>query len=357
MAETTIETERKYDLTAAAALPAWSDVAGVGGVVGPHEHLLEATYFDTPEVSLAAAGVTLRRRRGGSDSGWHLKLPVDVESREEIRVRFARGEARRRNPEPPAELVGLVRALSRGQTLTPVAELSTVRRSWRLTDDEGRDLAEVVDDHVTGRTLGSSTETRTWREVEIELAEHGDIALIEQLERHLETAGIHRANDRSKLARLLGRRVPRPPRAPGRRSTCGSVVLAYLHAQARAIRVLDPAVRRQLPDAVHQMRVAIRRMRSTLQAYRAVVPRDATRDLAGELSWLTSTLGAARDLEVQEADLHQAVARLPDELVLARCRHSSPATSPDARPGPTTTWSRRWTATATSRCSPPSRTC
>src|SRR6185503_13979689 len=84
---------------------------------------------DTEDLRLARAGVTLRRRRGGHDAGWHLKLPVGGDSRDEVRVGDARAVRRRT---PPAELVGLVRALTRGARLAPVAELATARRRWRL---------------------------------------------------------------------------------------------------------------------------------------------------------------------------------------------------------------------------------
>jgi CHAD domain-containing protein len=320
MAQSVMETERKYDVDEDAALPSWSRLAGVGDAVGPQEELLEATYFDTPDLRLAAAGVTLRRRRGGSDSGWHLKLPVAAGTREEVRVGFAPGELRRRNPQPPQELTGLIRSLTHAQPLAPVAELSTVRRMWRLTDSEGHDLVAIVDDHVTGRTFGEATETRTWREIEVELGDRGDTTLLDRLERRLDKAGIRRSDAPSKLARLLGPRLPDRglphPSAPHRRSTLASVLLAYLRAQADAIRVLDPAVRRERPDSVHQMRVATRRMRSALQAYRMVIPRAATRDLSTELAWLASVLGTARDLEVLEQRLHEEVGALPEDLVL-----------------------------------------
>src|SRR6202000_2514342 len=38
---------------------------------------LEATYFDPADLTLVSAGITLRRRTGGTDAGWHLKLPVE----------------------------------------------------------------------------------------------------------------------------------------------------------------------------------------------------------------------------------------------------------------------------------------
>ncbi|WP_214401762.1 CYTH and CHAD domain-containing protein [Pseudonocardia lacus] len=322
MATTVRETERKYDLDEGTELPRWSDVPGLHHADEPEEHLLEAVYFDTADLDLAAAGITLRRRRGGTDRGWHLKLPAGPDSRDEVRVGFARGEANRRNPQPPAELVALTRAFTRGRELLAVAELTTVRRQWRLTDDAGRGLVEVVDDRVTARTLGASTGSTSWREAEVELAEHGDDALLDRLEKRLRKAGIRRSRAPSKLARVLGDRVPAPVRPPRlrRRSTLGDVVLAYLHEQGAVIRAYDPAVRRDLPDAVHQMRVATRRMRSALQAYGRVVDRDRTRELGDELKWLAAVLGASRDLEVLEARITDALDGVPDELVLGPVR-------------------------------------
>jgi CHAD domain-containing protein len=309
------ETERKYELADGVELPGWDGLVGVQALVGPEEQALEAVYFDTEDLRLARAGVTLRRRRGGQDAGWHLKLPVAGDSRDEVRVGDARAVRRRT---PPAELVGLVRALTRGARLAPVAELATARRRWRLTDDDGQVLVEVVDDHVSAHTLGASTSGMSWREVEVELGGHGDRQLLDQVERRLLDAGVRRSDARSKLARVLGDRLPAPERValPGRKARVGEVVLAYLRVQADAIVWGDPAVRQDRPDAVHQMRVATRRMRSALQAYGRVVERSATRELANELKWLAGVLGEARDLEVLHARFTQAVEQLPDELVL-----------------------------------------
>jgi inorganic triphosphatase YgiF len=48
----------------------------VAGTSGPDEEQLEAEYYDTDDLRLISAGITLRRRRGGDDAGWHLKLPL-----------------------------------------------------------------------------------------------------------------------------------------------------------------------------------------------------------------------------------------------------------------------------------------
>jgi CHAD domain-containing protein len=113
-----------------------------------------------------------------------------------------------------------------------------------------------------------------------------------------------------------------PVSAPrlGRKATAGAVVLAYLTEQAEAIRAGEPAVRRDEPDAVHQMRVATRRMRSALQAYGKVIDRSATRELTAELKWLAGVLGDARDLEVLHARFDHSVDGLPDELVVGPVR-------------------------------------
>lgn len=309
------ETERKYEATDGVELPGWSGMDGVEALVGPEEQTVEAVYFDTDDLRLARAGVTLRRRRGGEDAGWHLTLPAGGDGRDEVRVSDARTGRRRT---PPRELVGLTRAFGRGAALAPVAELTTVRRRWRLTDDDGRVLVAVVDDRVSAHTLGASTSGLSWREVEVELGDDGDPDLLDRVERRLLEAGVHRADERSTLARVLGERLPAPEVAPRvrRRSTAGQAVVAYLREQAEAIHRNDPAVRQDAPDAVHTMRVAIRRMRSALQAYGRVVDRSATRELTAELRWLAGVLGDARDLEVLHARFTDAVAELPDELVL-----------------------------------------
>ena len=95
------------------------------------------------------------------------------------------------------------------------------------------------------------------------------------------------------------------------RSSAGQVVLAYIRDQVAAISRYDPLVRRDEPDAVHQMRVATRRARSALQAFGTMIDRDATRPLCAELRWLAAALGQARDGEVLQARLTADLATIP----------------------------------------------
>jgi len=214
--------------------------------------------------------------------------------------------------------VALTRAAHRGAPLGPVAELDTVRREWTLTDADGNAVATITDDRVTGRTLGSETGAVSWAEIEVELAEHGTPEVLDRIEEVLGRAGVHRSASASKLGRLLADRMPPAPGRPvaGKDATAGEVVLAYLWEQADAIRAADPGIRRDAPDSVHAMRVACRRMRSTLQSFRALLDRERTDAVVAELRWLAGELGGARDLEVQEERIGAAVAALPPEIAL-----------------------------------------
>ncbi len=94
------------------------------------------------------------------------------------------------------------------------------------------------------------------------------------------------------------------------------MVLAYLRTQAETLKSLDPAVRRDEPDSVHQMRVATRRLRSTLRSFGHIIWGGDTDRLAAELKWLGSVLGAARDAEVLAAHLREGLREIPAEQVI-----------------------------------------
>ncbi|WP_236794254.1 CYTH and CHAD domain-containing protein [Amycolatopsis sp. GM8] len=291
------EVERKYELPPGCDVPALSEVPGVGSETGPERVTLDAVYYDTADLRLLRHGVTLRCRRGGDDAGWHLKIPAGEDARTEIRLPS--------QDSVPRELAAMVRSYTRAEPLAPQARLHTDRTRRVLLDSGEIPLAEVVVDRVDA--TGPDGQPHRWSEVEVELAAGGP-SLADAVEARLRDAGITRSASPAKVARVLG--VPRRM-APelDRESTAGEVVLAYLREQAAVLAACDVAVRRDEPDAVHRMRVAARRARSTLRSYRTLLrnPPDA---LAGELGWLGVQLGAARDVEVQWARL---VARLDEE--------------------------------------------
>jgi hypothetical protein len=104
-----VEIERKYDAAADFTVPELTVLPGVASVSAPETHHLHATYFDTEDLRLAAHGITLRRRRGGTDAGWHLKIPAGPDSKNELRAPLGRAQV------VPARLAGLVAARSCGR--------------------------------------------------------------------------------------------------------------------------------------------------------------------------------------------------------------------------------------------------
>src|SRR5215472_2093603 len=311
MAVNVNETEAKYDAPAGAGLPRLDRLPQVAAASGPEQQRLDAEYYDTDDLRLLRAGITLRQRSGGNDAGWHLKLPLGHGTRREIR-RPLNGDSR----SVPGELAGLVRAHIRGAPLRPVAQLTTVRQRLTLLDDAGTSLAEVAADDVSAQTMGEATVMSRWQEVEVELT-GGDRRLLEaadDLLRHYD--GLRPAGRAAKLARALAGRLPKPEEPPQltASSPAGEVVLAYLRAQAGTLMSLDPLVRLDEPDAVHQMRVAGRRLRSTLRSFRQILYQDATSGLAADLKWLGGVLGATRDGEVLDAHLRTGLRQAPVEL-------------------------------------------
>ena len=311
------EVELKFDADPSAPFP---DLSAAGTVSEATETQLDATYFDTADTQLARHGITLRRRTGGEDAGWHLKVPAGQDERTEVRLPLGRATSK-----VPAPLSQEVRAFVRGRPLVPVAKLHTTRIERRLLDADGHALATVADDLVHAeRPTDGAVEVSTWREVEVELLD-GDRSLLEAVGRRLRAAGLTRSRSSSKLARVLGD-IPDPARAtpqatrPGGRATAGEVVLAHLREQVDQLVSHDRGARSDAPDAVHQMRVATRRLRSALSTYRPLLERERTDPLRDELQWLGHLLGGSRDAEVMQWRLQDLVAAQPAGTVLGPVR-------------------------------------
>ncbi|MFC4503232.1 MULTISPECIES: CHAD domain-containing protein [Streptomyces] len=310
MAETKREIERKYE-SDDSGLPDLTGVAGVANILDKGTAELDATYYDTSDLRLAAASLTLRRRTGGSDAGWHLKLPVGPGVRDEIQAELS--------DTVPDELAALVRSRVREGQLVPVVRLRTARDVRDLVDANGKLLAEASVDAVRAERLFGGKGHAEWTEIEVELADDGDPALLDKVEKRLRKAGVRPAKAASKLARALAETKgghPRPKdREPVEPVTAGDHVLAYVRAQRDAMVELDPAVRQDAEESVHDMRVATRRLRSTFRSFGKVLDREATDPVADELKWLAGELGVGRDQEVLAEHLTAALDALPTALI------------------------------------------
>jgi CHAD domain-containing protein len=298
-------------------LPDLTVVEGVVRVADPETLDLQATYFDTDDLALSSAGLTLRRRVGGSDAGWHLKVPSPDGGRYELREPLSGVP----DDVVPEALTRAVQRWVRGRALRPVVRIRTRRTVHRLYDEDGRTIAELCDDRVLAENLGDpdAPAPSEWREWEIELVD-GEEALLEAAGEALRTTGARPASGPSKLARALGDRVPAGSAVDGTivgpSSSAAEVVGDRLRQQVAEMAYRDPLVRYDAPDAVHKMRVATRRLRSALASYRRLLDRTTTEPLRDELKWIAGVLGDARDAEVMQDRLAGLIAEEPSELVM-----------------------------------------
>jgi inorganic triphosphatase YgiF len=290
-----LEVERKFEIGESATTPSFDRLGPVARVERLPPQSLDAVYFDTPGHDLATHRVTLRRRTGGSDPGWHLKLPAGPDARTEIRTELGDGS----EDDVPAGLRDVVLAIVRNRPLAPVAHISTNRTVDTTYHADGTALAEFADDRVTASAEGDETQQH-WREWELELAENAiwqdgaEEQTLGRLTERLRDVGAVPAGHASKLARVLGSSASEPKLTVGADDSVHQAVAE----QIERLFTWDRAVRADAADSVHQMRVTIRTIRSLLQASPAAFGLTEDAWILEELRELAAVLGTARDAEV-----------------------------------------------------------
>ncbi|MGI4894013.1 MAG: hypothetical protein ACRYF3_02750, partial [Janthinobacterium lividum] len=110
---------RTYLAPAAVAAPGGGELPGVADVSAARDVTTEETHYDTADLALAAAGVSVRRQTGDAPRGWVLEVPGRGPRTHEVRQ--ALGRAVRT---APVALQRLTWAAARGRTLGPVLQLS-----------------------------------------------------------------------------------------------------------------------------------------------------------------------------------------------------------------------------------------
>ena len=319
------EIERKYDIEGLTPVPSLLGVDGVTAETAAEPDILTAVYYDTDDHALARRRIVLRRREGGGDAGWHIKMPA-AEGRTEVHWPLETGDDDG-SERIPAEVLEPVRAIVRDRPLTPLARISTVRTTVRLDDADGRPLAEIADDHVSASDARGGA-YRKWREWEAELLDGAPdtrkkrTRLLDSIEQALLAAGATPSTSVAKIARAVGvdsltdldgtpglsGLLPAPAlQNPG---SVGAVVVGALRGLTETLVTKDPLARADAPDAIHQMRTTVRRLRSVLAIYSRVFEKTALNELRFELKHLGIVLGRARDAEVRGG-------RLADELAAA----------------------------------------
>jgi len=303
-----LEVERKFEVFESTVSPSFEGLSLVARVARQPVQQLEAVYFDTPAHDLAARRVTLRRRTGGTDAGWHLKLPAGPDARTEVRAPLGDEGS----DTVPNELLDVVLAIVRDRPVVPVARISTTRTVDLLYGPDGAAVAEFCDDNVVARAEDDEDAEQQWREWELELADGGDRDLLDRLTHRLLDAGAAPAGHGSKLARVLDRGETDAADAVARST---DPVHRAVAEQVEQLVEWDRAVRADVYDSVHQMRVTTRKIRSLLQASEGAFGISDDAWVLDELRQLAAVLGVARDAEVLAERYEKALDELPEELV------------------------------------------
>ena len=283
----------------------------VGGrtVVAGSWRYLDAVYYDTADLRLARWGSSLRHR---TDEGWAVTLPsAEAEGPQDRReIRFEG-----RWDQIPAAAQALVGSYARRASLQQIARLRTARKPWFVIDGFGRSVAEIVDDDVsTYRGVGPAGR---FREIGIELAEGADPGLLEDFVSGFRAAGAGPVARLSKLARALGRASLQDADVvvaePGDDAGVGEIVKAAFARSVHRFIVHMPGVQLgEDAEALHQARVATRRLRSDLRTFSPLMDEQWVSGLRDELRWMGGSLGTVRDVDVLTLRLSTTAEQLPE---------------------------------------------
>jgi CHAD domain-containing protein len=286
----------------------------------------------------------------------------DAQVRAEVRLPARRGDS---VTSPPAELLGLVRVSLAGEQVGPRGRIRTARTRQTLLTPHGTELAELADDHVTygpaeaddrlptsaqpssqGTTSAQQSlqiptpaqpipqgatpveaapveaaPVGAFREIELEerdaAATPEGQRLLDAVAARLTKTGAQPPAATSKAVRVLGDPADLPPVLPPTSplspdAPAAAAVRAHLAKYTLALRREDLRVRLDAEDSVHQLRVATRRLRSGLRAFRPLFVPGWTDPLRTELRWLATSFAPTRDAEVQLARLVDRAGRLPE---------------------------------------------
>lgn len=308
------EIELKLDLTpeAAEALAGSDLLAGKAAVARQR-----TTYFDTPAHDLRAAGFSVRIREAGGRRIQTVKAAGTEAAGLFVRPEWERAVDGDRpvldGTTPVAALLG-----KRARDIAPVFAVDVERRSWNLPWEEA--LVELVLDR--GEVVAGGRREAIC-EIELEL-KRGEPRALFALARRIDAIAPLRLgvlNKAERGYRLLGPPAGALKAAPV--ALAGDVTAAAAFRQIagaclRHFRLNEPLIDRAEPEAVHQTRVALRRLRSAFSIFRPILEDGAFQRLREETRWLAGTLGEARDLDVLIAAGGDAGAEAPARLEQAR---------------------------------------
>jgi len=261
---------------------------------------LHSTYFDTPDHVLKQAGISLRIRRNGTQRIQTIKA-AQVSSGVALTREEWEHEVDSDQPDfAVAKQTALKPFLKLREVIRPIFTVVVERTLHELP--HGRSLIEVAADR--GQVEGQAR-TLSFGEVELELKQ-GTAADLFGLALILAEAAPLRLSFKTKAERGFEAVSADKPK----RIKAGSIELKRRMTSAGAFQVIgasclkhlmaNEAIVRDAPeaDAVHQMRVALRRLRAAITLFKTIVEDDRRDQIKAELKGMANILGGARDLDV-----------------------------------------------------------
>jgi len=273
---------------------------------------LENTYFDTPELELRERRMAVRTRKAGARWLQTVKCAAEsvggLSSRPEWEQPYLNGCFDFSSIDRE-DVRSRLEALH--PRLVPVFTTRFKRETCILTPRDGVKVLAMID----SGSIEANGRERPLRELELELVE-GDpqelYALALQLAENLPLTP-ENVSKAERGYRLFSNHALRPAKArPSRLSAEQSPVdafriigfdcLALWQANESGARESDD------PEFIHQLRVALRRLRSALRLFGPALPTDFVTRWSDGLKDAADGLGAARDLDVMLAEVLSPVA-------------------------------------------------
>ena len=283
-------------------------------------HTIHDTYLDTEDLSLRRAGFALRLREGPGRTEATLKDLAPGSDSLRIRREF-------NEPLSSAEFKALtvgdgpvstrVRAVAGSESLKPLFRVHTQRECFAALEPGDEPAAEIaLDDTIVAAPDGGSRAHLTRVEVE---ALSGTPESLETLVDELRSQCALTSATDSKYEvglKIAGLALPVSPELGSLTIhpslSAGEVGRANLRRHLAAWHAREPAARLgEDPEALHELRVAGRRIETTLRIFEPYLPKTLVRQRAAWKS-LIRALGAVRDLDVQLAGLTGFMSGLHD---------------------------------------------
>jgi triphosphatase len=286
--------------------------------VSTQEKLI-STYYDTPDSALKQRGLTLRVR----NQGGHF-LQTVKEGDPAAGDLLSRGEwedaVSESRPDPAAGQSGPRLPEGAAADLRPFFVTDVTRTIFAIEPLPGTAIEAAVDEGEI--RVADKDRAEPISEVELEL-KGGDAAALYDLASRLREVAPLRIETRSKSERgyrlvACGDAAPHAVHAEPVILDPDMTVEAGLQKIGRSCLAQllrnEPAVLSAQPEGVHQMRVAVRRLRSAISSLKKILPQEDVQWVTDELRWLGGALGPARNLDVFAAELVPAARTgLPDE--------------------------------------------